>query len=250
MGRSWPVSRDGILGPAVRAETARFVLSDPAAGEARYLTGFAPPLTHGDRAVLKAQEWVHMRDGRGVSLCGHGDGRGTGTAHAAAAVRECNGHESDRVLSGRSHCASARAPHSANGLANATLVAATKTLLRELASSAAHAACTPFAMGNAAILKPDVQTPIIGGVTFARLLEEAVPPLLGNLRGNQVCNGLSAGGNWIRTSSSGRNRMAFQGGRFALPKPVKRATLLSRSCRESGECRLRGEGRDERRASA
>jgi len=31
-------------------------------------------------------------------------------------------------------------------------------------------------MGNAAILKPDVQTPIIGGVTFARLLEEAVLP--------------------------------------------------------------------------
>jgi len=59
---------DRILGPAMRAETARFVLSDPAAGEARYFTGFAPPQTHGDRAVLKAQEWVHMRDGRGVSL--------------------------------------------------------------------------------------------------------------------------------------------------------------------------------------
>jgi transcriptional regulator GlxA family with amidase domain len=57
-----------ILGPAVRAETARFVLDDPAAGEARYFTGFAPPLMHGDKAVLKAQEWVHMRDGRGVSL--------------------------------------------------------------------------------------------------------------------------------------------------------------------------------------
>jgi len=57
-----------ILGPAARAETARFVLADPAAGEARYLTGFAPPQTHGDRAVLKAQEWVHMRDGCGVSL--------------------------------------------------------------------------------------------------------------------------------------------------------------------------------------
>jgi transcriptional regulator GlxA family with amidase domain len=57
-----------LLGPAMRSETARFVLSDPAAGEARYLTGFAPPQTHGDRAVLKAQEWVHMRDGRGVSL--------------------------------------------------------------------------------------------------------------------------------------------------------------------------------------
>jgi transcriptional regulator GlxA family with amidase domain len=59
---------DRILGPTIRAETARFVLDDPKAGEARYFTGFAPPLTHGDRAVLKAQEWVHMGDGRGVSL--------------------------------------------------------------------------------------------------------------------------------------------------------------------------------------
>jgi transcriptional regulator GlxA family with amidase domain len=59
---------DRILGPTVRAETARFALDDPAGGEARYLTGFAPPQTHRDRAVLKAQEWVHMRDGRGVSL--------------------------------------------------------------------------------------------------------------------------------------------------------------------------------------
>ena len=59
---------DRILGPATRAETARLVLSDPAADEARYFTGFAPPQTHGDRAILKAQEWVHMRDGRGVSL--------------------------------------------------------------------------------------------------------------------------------------------------------------------------------------
>ena len=59
---------DRILGPARGAETARLVLGDPAAGEARYFTGFAPPQTHGDRAVLKAQEWVHMRDGRGVSL--------------------------------------------------------------------------------------------------------------------------------------------------------------------------------------
>jgi transcriptional regulator GlxA family with amidase domain len=59
---------DRILGPATRAETARLVLSDPAADEARYFTGFAPPQMHGDRAVLKAQEWVHMRDGRRVSL--------------------------------------------------------------------------------------------------------------------------------------------------------------------------------------
>jgi transcriptional regulator GlxA family with amidase domain len=59
---------DRILGPAISAETARVVLAGAAASEARYFTGFAPPQTHGDRAVLKAQEWVHMRDGRGVSL--------------------------------------------------------------------------------------------------------------------------------------------------------------------------------------
>ena len=44
-----------ILGPAIRAETARFALDDPTAGEARYFPGFAPPLTHGDRAVLKVR---------------------------------------------------------------------------------------------------------------------------------------------------------------------------------------------------
>jgi len=65
-----------ILGPAMRAETARFVLSDSAAGEARHFTGFAPPQTHGDKAVLKAQEWVHMRDGRGVSLAAMGTAAG------------------------------------------------------------------------------------------------------------------------------------------------------------------------------
>src|SRR5438105_4150773 len=54
---------DRILGPAMRAETARFVLSDPAAGEARYFTGVAPPQTHRDRTVLEAQEGVRIRDG-------------------------------------------------------------------------------------------------------------------------------------------------------------------------------------------
>lgn len=56
------------LGAAVRAKTARFVLSGPGAREARSFTGFAPPQTHRDSAVLRAQEWVHMRDGRRVSL--------------------------------------------------------------------------------------------------------------------------------------------------------------------------------------
>src|SRR5271154_2015641 len=39
---------DRILGPVVRAETARFALDDPAAAAARYFNGFAPPQTHGD----------------------------------------------------------------------------------------------------------------------------------------------------------------------------------------------------------
>jgi transcriptional regulator GlxA family with amidase domain len=59
---------DRILGSAVRAETAHFILSDPAAREAHYFSGFAPRQTHGDTAVLKAQEWVHIRDGQDISL--------------------------------------------------------------------------------------------------------------------------------------------------------------------------------------
>jgi transcriptional regulator GlxA family with amidase domain len=59
---------DKILGSAVRVETARFILSDPAPNKARYFPGFTPRQTHGDTAVLKAQEWVHIRDGRDVSL--------------------------------------------------------------------------------------------------------------------------------------------------------------------------------------
>ena len=40
----------------------------------------------------------------------------------------------------------------------------------------ARAVAPALAMGNAVILKPDLQTPIIGGVAFARLLEEAGLP--------------------------------------------------------------------------
>ena len=41
---------------------------------------------------------------------------------------------------------------------------------------ATRAVAPALAMGNAVLLKPDVQTPIVGGVTFARLLEEAGLP--------------------------------------------------------------------------
>lgn len=58
------------LDPGVKTETARFVLSDPAASDARYFVGFPPLQSHRDEAVLKSQAWVHMRDGRRVSLAG------------------------------------------------------------------------------------------------------------------------------------------------------------------------------------
>ncbi len=44
------------------------VAVDPASSDARYFVGFPPPQSHRDKAVLNAQDWVHMRDGRGVSL--------------------------------------------------------------------------------------------------------------------------------------------------------------------------------------
>jgi transcriptional regulator GlxA family with amidase domain len=99
---------DRILGPTMSAETARFVLSDPA-GEARNFTGFAPPQTHGDRAVLKGSGVGAHERRTGRFPCCPGDGGRTRTAHAATAVRERNRHDPDRVLSSCSHCASARA---------------------------------------------------------------------------------------------------------------------------------------------
>ena len=57
-----------ILGIAVKTETARFVLSDSFTAQAHYFPDFAPKQAHGDTAVLQAQEWVHIRDGRDVSL--------------------------------------------------------------------------------------------------------------------------------------------------------------------------------------
>jgi transcriptional regulator GlxA family with amidase domain len=60
-----------ILGPTISAATARFALDSPAAREARYFSGFAPPLGHRDKAVLKAQEWAHM-DTAFPLLCSRG----------------------------------------------------------------------------------------------------------------------------------------------------------------------------------
>jgi len=59
---------DRILGAAAKAETARFILSDNSCNDASYFVGFPPPQSHRDKPILKVQEWVHMRDGRSVSL--------------------------------------------------------------------------------------------------------------------------------------------------------------------------------------
>jgi len=56
-----------LLGSAVGAETARFIRFDPQVG-APHVPGFAPPQEHGDAAVRKAQEVIHLRDGQGVTL--------------------------------------------------------------------------------------------------------------------------------------------------------------------------------------
>lgn len=49
-----------FLGPVVMAQTARMMLVDPPGREQRYYSGFAPRLTHGDAALVKAQELLQF----------------------------------------------------------------------------------------------------------------------------------------------------------------------------------------------
>lgn len=57
-----------ILGPTVMADTAKFLLVDPAGREQRHYSRFAPNLTHGDKAILKVQHWLQGRAGKDVSV--------------------------------------------------------------------------------------------------------------------------------------------------------------------------------------
>ena len=59
---------DRFLGPLVMAQTARIMLVDPPGREQRYYSGFAPRLTHGDAAILKAQHFMQASEGREVRL--------------------------------------------------------------------------------------------------------------------------------------------------------------------------------------
>jgi transcriptional regulator GlxA family with amidase domain len=57
-----------FLGPTVMAETARFLLVDPAGREQRHYSNFGPRLSHGDAAILRVQHWLQARGGRHVTV--------------------------------------------------------------------------------------------------------------------------------------------------------------------------------------
>jgi transcriptional regulator GlxA family with amidase domain len=59
---------DRLLGPTVMLETARVLLVDAPGGAARCPGVFAPPLTHGDAAVLKVQHWLQATQAKDVGL--------------------------------------------------------------------------------------------------------------------------------------------------------------------------------------
>lgn len=57
-----------FLGPVVMAQTARMLLIDPPGREQRYYSGFAPRMTHGDLAILKAQHFLQSTGGKEARL--------------------------------------------------------------------------------------------------------------------------------------------------------------------------------------
>lgn len=57
-----------FLGPAAMLTTARYLLVDPGGREQRFYSTFAPTLTHGDAAVLRAQHWLRSQAHRKVTL--------------------------------------------------------------------------------------------------------------------------------------------------------------------------------------
>ncbi|WP_332302931.1 GlxA family transcriptional regulator [Rhizobium sp. GR12] len=57
-----------FLGPVVMAQTARMLLVDPPGREQRYYSGFAPRMTHGDAAIVKAQHFLQANGGNDARL--------------------------------------------------------------------------------------------------------------------------------------------------------------------------------------
>jgi transcriptional regulator GlxA family with amidase domain len=57
-----------LLGRTVMISTARFMLVDPPGREQRFYEEFAPPLLHGDKAILAIQHWLHAHTGTAYSV--------------------------------------------------------------------------------------------------------------------------------------------------------------------------------------
>lgn len=67
---------DRWLGPTVMIETGKFLLIDASGREQRHFSSFAPRLTHGDEAILRAQHWLQGRAERAVSVGAMADAAG------------------------------------------------------------------------------------------------------------------------------------------------------------------------------
>ncbi len=70
---------DRLYGPTTMLMTARHFLVDPGGREQRFYSAFAPPLTHGDDAILKAQRWLQRKSGEKVDIARMAGAAGLGT---------------------------------------------------------------------------------------------------------------------------------------------------------------------------
>ncbi len=59
---------DRFLGASAMIGTAQMLLIDPPGREQRYYSAFAPPLGHGDAAVLRVQHWLQETGARDIAL--------------------------------------------------------------------------------------------------------------------------------------------------------------------------------------
>ena len=59
---------DRLMGPSVAADTARFLVIEHSASASQCGSNFAPPLRHGDGAVLKVQHWLQASGAVDVSV--------------------------------------------------------------------------------------------------------------------------------------------------------------------------------------
>ena len=59
---------DRFLGPTVMLETARFFLVDVSGRQQRFYSNFSPKLHHGDKPILKVQQWLQTSDVSSLSV--------------------------------------------------------------------------------------------------------------------------------------------------------------------------------------